>query len=124
MLDAIRQSTSQDPPRTQSSPDQVASLLTTSRRIDVIEILAREREPTTLNDLADTITRRETGRIDTDVRKSVYITCYQSHLDQLAEHDVVEWDKDRGRIAPGPELDAYHAAVQELTRICRGDRHA
>lgn len=110
-------------PQVKDAAPDAAQLLSSSRRLDVIEVMAEEGEQMYMSHLADEVTKREAGEVTSTARKRVYITLYQSHLDQLDRADVVTYHKSDGIVEPGPQLDAYNALIQDLEAGCRGDRH-
>jgi hypothetical protein len=125
--DATRSSRSDDadtePPASDDEPsaaepgtldtDDVFHLLQNERRRRVIEYLREHEGGSTegvdMRDVVEDIAAREhdtsVDLLSSDERQRVYIALYQSHLPKLDDHDVIEYDQDRGwvRLAPGGE---------------------
>lgn len=64
------------------------------------------------------------GQLTSDERKPVYISLYQTHLPNLDEYDVIEYNQSRGVIKPTqlsilfePYLDAGFESVSRDQRI-------
>lgn len=99
---------------TDLSMDETAHLLRVERRRLVIRQLDAAAGSLTHADLAEQLASIRHGPdYDGSERKTEYVTLLQGHLPELAEQNVIEWDKDNCDIAPGPEfqtaLDAMHA---------------
>ena len=96
--------------------DRVFKLLKNSRRRRIIDYLSEDERPTTRSRLAEVIAAEENGisasELGSDQRKRVYVSLYQTHLPTLARDDVIEYDGDRGTVAPGRNM-------QELIRYLR-----
>lgn len=96
--------------------DRVFKLLKNSRRRRIIDYLSEDGRPTTRSRLAEVIAAEENGisasELGSDQRKRVYVSLYQTHLPTLARDDVIEYDGDRGTVAPGRNM-------QELIRYLR-----
>lgn len=90
------------------STDEVYSLLSNERRRLVISLLSDKGQEVEMRDITTQVACIETGsRTDTvssKERKRTHVSLYQCHLPKLDEAGVIDWDKDRGWIAPGPHL--------------------
>ncbi|WP_254764300.1 DUF7344 domain-containing protein [Natrinema marinum] len=94
--------------------DDIYHLLQTRRRRDVLRYLREAEEPVRLRELAEQIAAWEQDttveNLQSDERQRVYISLYQSHLPKLDNHGIVDYDKDRGRVAATPlanQFDQY-----------------
>ena len=89
--------------------DEVFGILKNRRRRDVIEFLRDQGGETTLGPLSEHIAAKENDttvqQINSDQRKRVYVGLYQSHLPKMDDMDIVEFDKNRGTIRLGPNVD-------------------
>ena len=88
--------------------DEVFHLLQNSRRRAVVQYFTTHDEPISLSDLADEVAAREyettVEDVTDDQHQRIYIALYQSHLDKLDGHNVVEYDTENKTVAPGPAL--------------------
>jgi hypothetical protein len=84
------------------SDDDLHHILRNSRRRAALHYLGTSWGPTTVRDLSEVVAARETGERPPprDVREAVYISLHQNHLPTLAEHDIVEYDRDRKEVVP------------------------
>ncbi|MCU4924552.1 hypothetical protein OB905_00940 [Halobacteria archaeon AArc-dxtr1] len=91
------------------SSDDVFHLLQTSRRRDVLTQLREADNPLDIRTLSERIAAREhdttVETLDSTQRQRVYISLYQTHLPKLAEHGVIDYEKDRGIVSRRPEAD-------------------
>jgi DNA-binding transcriptional ArsR family regulator len=98
--------------------DRRFKLLKNRRRRAVIRYLAEHRDPTTRSELAEVIAAGEEGidvsELDSSQRKRVYVSLYQTHLPALERDDVIEYDGDRGTVAPGPNLPELARYIRPL----------
>lgn len=89
--------------------DVVFGLLSAKRRRRVLEFMAEHGDQTTLSDLADHIAAMENDTeirlLSSQQRKRVYVALYQCHLPKMSDADVVEFDKNRGLVEPGSNID-------------------
>lgn len=88
-----------DPHQTDGlSPDDAFEILSNGRRRAVIHYLHEQDGEAHLSDIADHIASWEYGvdrdEINSNQRRRVYISLYQTHLPKLAEYGVVEYDDD------------------------------
>lgn len=104
--------------REESDPtnDDLYEVLSNRRRRYVIHALKRNEQSMELAELADQVAAWEEDttieQVDSDTRKSVYTSLQQSHLSKMDEAEVVEFDKDRGIIDPGPKLDELDIYIE------------
>ena len=94
--------------------DQVFSVLKNYRRRCVFRYLRDESNPATLSEVAEHIAALENDcsreALSARQRKRAYVGLYQCHLPKMDDLDVIEFDKDRGRLELGPNaalLDDY-----------------
>lgn len=65
------------------------------RRAEIVDAVAAWEYNTTVDQLTTT------------QRQRVYIGCHQNHFPKLADHGVIKYDQDRGRIAPQPLIHVF-----------------
>lgn len=95
--------------------DQVFEILRNQRRRYVLRILEGADEPIMIGDLAERIAALENDKavheITSSERKRVYVGLYQAHLPKMDGMDVIEFNKPRGVIEPGPNADAFEEYI-------------
>ncbi|MFW5963444.1 MAG: DUF7344 domain-containing protein [Natronomonas sp.] len=101
-----------DNERVSSVPlDVVFGLLKNERRRLVLKFLEESDGGTSLSDLAEHIAAEENGKavsaLSSQERKRVYIGLYQCHLPQMDDSGAVEFDKNRGTVRDGPNIDQF-----------------
>jgi hypothetical protein len=101
------------------SLDLVFEILKNCRRRMVLEELDAADGEVSIGELSEVIAARENDKgvdeISSEERKRVYVGLYQCHLPKMHDAGVVEFNKDRGRIAPGEHaglLDQYLARAR------------
>lgn len=87
--------------------ETVFDILRNERRQRVLGYLAlSDDDVVRIGDLAEHIAAVENdapvGGISSQQRKRVYVALYQCHLPKMADANVVDFDKDRGTVAEGP----------------------
>ena len=91
------------------SNDELFEVLANRRRRYAIHAIEREGEPTDIGDVAEQVAAWEydvdVDRVSYDERKRVYTALQQSHLPKMDQTGVVDFDKDRGTVAPAAALD-------------------
>lgn len=69
-----------------------------------------------IGDLATALTAIEfdihPNEVTSKQRQVMYVSLYQTHLDKLAEHDVIDYDHRSGHVAPGPTLDELYDVLR------------
>jgi hypothetical protein len=104
-------------PETESTLDQIFSVLQNQRRRDVIEYLGRTDGPVSLGELAEQIAGWENDKeprlVGSRERKRVYVALYQSHLPKMEEAGAITYQKDRGIVGEGDEIDRFRAYVDD-----------
>lgn len=98
--------------------DELFALLQSGRRRRVVRhLLEFVGEPMPVDALATAIARREhetpSEALDPSVRERVEIALDHAHLPQLAAADVVEYDRDRGRVTATPEIEALEPYLDD-----------
>lgn len=103
------QSTMADGPASRAQRDQSLTLderfeiLKNERRRFVLEYLSSAEQPVELSELADHLAAIENDStveaITSSERKRVYVALYQFHLPKMDRMDVIDYDKDRGKVA-------------------------
>ncbi|AZQ14306.1 hypothetical protein [Halorubrum sp. PV6] len=98
----------------------VFSVLSNRRRRFALHALCQHEDAADLGWLAKRVAAWEAGvslaEVDSDSRKSCYVSLQQSHLPKMDEADVVSFDKRAGVVRPTPaaeELDVYFDVVTE-----------
>jgi len=100
------------------SRDEVFDLLSNRRRRCVVHYLRQRGCVVELSELAQRVAAWENGvdvrELTAAQRKRVYTSLQQTHLDKLDDAGIVEYDADRGVVAPTPameELEVYLEVV-------------
>ena len=107
--------------------DHLFNLLGNSRRRAVLRYITEsDSELFTLGEISEKVAAYQQGvsveALDSDERKRVYVALYQTHLDKLDEHDILDYNKDRGLVQPDENLeiaahyleDDFHAEEQRV----------
>lgn len=73
--------------------------------------------PVDIGDLAEHVAGVENGidpaRLNSQQRKRVYISLYQSHLPKLDDAGAVRFDQNRGTISVAEEADSFYQYLDE-----------
>jgi hypothetical protein len=100
--------------------DEAYEILSYKRRRYAVHYLKQVDEPISVQELAEQVAAWEHDKpieaLDSQERKRVYVSLYQSHLSTLDEVGVVEYDDDRGEVALSEttrEADIYLEVVSE-----------
>ena len=99
--------------------DQLFEILKNERRRRVLGYLIESGEELTLDELAEAIAARETGKdvrqITSQERKRVYVGLYQCHLPKMDDYGAIAYNKPRGRIEPGAHTHLFerYLSVEE-----------
>jgi hypothetical protein len=103
----------------------VFELLNNGRRRRVIRYFDEFDGPVSIGDLTDQVAAWEfdapPGGVTTDERQRVYIALYQSHLDTLASHGIVEYDADAGTVAAGERHETVARHLVTTADATAGD---
>ena len=94
--------------RTESLEEsEVFHILGNDRRRAIVQLLAEESGQVDVSDIASEIAASETDTtpVPNNLYKSVYVSLQQTHLPQLQEDAVIEYDSDSKTIQPGPHFD-------------------
>jgi len=94
--------------RTESlAESEVFHILGNDRRRAIVQLLAAESGQVDVSDIASEIAASETDTtpVPNNLYKSVYVSLQQTHLPQLQEDAVIEYDSDAKTIQPGPNFD-------------------
>lgn len=115
--DAATERTTEETVPTEIDKDTAFHLLSNNRRRAVLRRVRDADGPVELGPVAEEIAARENDTvpeaISADERKRVYISLYQCHLGKLSEASIVDYDRARGTIAPGPLLPAVAPFLDE-----------
>jgi len=102
------------------SNEEIFDVLQNERRRHVLQYLRRHGGPVSLGDLADHVAAAEydcpTDDVTSAQRKRVYTTLHQSHLPQMDDVGIIEYDSDDGVITTTDyteELTVYLEIVPE-----------
>jgi hypothetical protein len=94
--------------------DSIFELLKNQRRRQTLRFLREADGSVTLSDLAEHVAALENDttprELSSDERKRAYVGLYQCHLPKMDELGAVEFNRDRGIIAIGPnaaQLEPY-----------------
>lgn len=96
------------------SQDLVFEVLKSPRRRYALYYLRQQNKPVNLSEITEQVAawenRTTTDALESEQRKRVYISLYQTHLPKLADAGVVEYDRNRGVVKlsdSARELDDY-----------------
>lgn len=86
---------------------EVFHILGNDRRRAIVQLLAEESGQIDVSDVANEIaaTESDTTSVPNNLYKSVYVSLQQTHLPQLEEDAVIEYDSDTKTIHSGPNFD-------------------
>lgn len=86
---------------------EVFHILGNDRRRAIVQLLADEGGQIDVSDVASEIaaTESDTTPVPNNLYKSVYVSLQQTHLPQLQEDAVIEYDSDAKTIQPGRHFD-------------------
>jgi hypothetical protein len=90
--------------------DEIFYLLGNDRRRSTVLALAEDADTRDVSDLADQIAGDGEGSY-----KSVYVSLQQSHLPQLDEHDVIDYDSEARTVRRGARFDELASYVDPAT---------
>lgn len=105
-------SVSLDPSETPVDTDAMFHLLRSERRRRALRyLLDVDEEPVSMREVAETVAAAEyhttVDALRSDDRQRVYITLYQSHLPQMDEAGIIEYNQDRGLIKSTPLIEQF-----------------
>lgn len=96
------------------SQDLVFEVLKSPRRRYALYYLRQQNRPVDLSEITEQVAawenRTTTDALETEQRKRVYISLYQTHLPKLADAGIVQYDRNRGVVElsrSARELDEY-----------------
>lgn len=102
------------------STDAAYDILSDKRRRYAIHHLKQAGNPVSVRDLAEQVAAWENGKsiaeLDSQERKRVYVSLYQSHLESLDKKGIVEYDDERGVVTltdSVEEADLYMEVVSD-----------
>ncbi|ELY54692.1 hypothetical protein C491_18869 [Natronococcus amylolyticus DSM 10524] len=86
---------------------EVFHILGNDRRRAIVQLLAEEAGQVDVSEVATEIasTESEAASVPNNLYKSVYVSLQQTHLPQLQEDLVIEYDSDAKTIRSGPNFD-------------------
>lgn len=91
------------------SPDDIFEILSNSRRRYLIHTLHQRGGAAGLSELADRIAASEHGipiaDVESDQRRRVYISLYQTHLPKLEEYGIVDYDEEDKTVSLTDRVD-------------------
>lgn len=104
--------------------DTMLEVAQNERRRRILRHLATTDGGVQIGELAETLAAEEydcpDGEPTSTQRKRMYVGLYQGHLPKMDDMGVVEFDKDRGRVEPGP----YAGQVTRFVNRATGDEPA
>lgn len=109
-----------DFPPTTLTTDQLLEALTTPRRRRTIRIIDDFGRDMRIGELSERVASLEYGipasQLSSKQRKRVYVGLYQCHIPKvLAPYGVIEWQSNRGIVAPSDETHAVRVRLEALT---------
>ncbi|MCW8172657.1 ArsR family transcriptional regulator [Natrialba swarupiae] len=86
----------------------VFHILGNDRRRAIVQLLAQESSQVDVSDVATEIaaTESDTSSVPNNLYKSVYVSLQQTHLPQLEEDRVIEYDSEAKTIEPGSNFES------------------
>lgn len=99
------------------SQDAAFDILSNARRRFVLYYLREAGEPVELGELAKELAAWENETTPSELtkqeRKRVYVSLYQTHIQKLADADVIEYDQDTGmvRLADGSDQIGEYLSI-------------
>ena len=92
---------------------EVFHILGNDRRRAIVQLLARESGQVDVSDVATEIAETESDStpVPNNLYKSVYVSLQQTHLPQLEEDGVIEYDSEAKTIQPGSHFDDVLAYI-------------
>ena len=87
------------------SESDVYALLAHARRRLILRVLQDFETPMLTTELAEIIADCETDSPTTRKRQIILLSLYHTHLPKLNEATVVDYDRERGTVQPGPNFD-------------------
>lgn len=119
------------PPDTSLSRDELFFLLSSRRRRFVLRYLRRAGGPVDRGTLVDALAAWENDVDAEDLteaqRRTVDVSLYQTHLEELADAGVVTYDADAGRVSPTERIEEFAVYLdrwQEMGTEVLGDLDA
>lgn len=127
MLSSLRRRLSG--PSVDMEPDDAFRLLSTSRRRQVILLVADHDESLTVENLAHEIAACEneavSGAVSEKKRKSVYISLIQHHLEDLEKAGVIYYDERMKTVTPTDFTEHLAHHIRRFEAACnRGETDA
>lgn len=94
---------------------EIFHILGNDRRREIVQLLARRSERVDVSDVATAIADLESdsSAVPNNLYKSVYVSLQQTHLPQLEEDGVIEYDTDEKTIEPGPTFEEVRQYVAD-----------
>ncbi len=97
--------------------DQVFEILRNQRRRHVLRFLNDSDGTISLGELSERIAalenEKDVNEISSSERKRVYVGLYQCHLPKMDGMDVISFNKPRGIISPGTNLDLFSEYMED-----------
>lgn len=97
----------------QLADSEVFHILGNDRRRAIVELLAEEPGHVDVSEVATEIAAAEadTASVPNNLYKSVYVSLQQTHLPQLEEDEVIEYDSEAKTICCGPTFSDVVAHI-------------
>jgi hypothetical protein len=97
--------------------DVVFGILKNERRRLVLKYMGEMGSSTSLSDLAEHIASIENDKpaneLGSQERKRVYVGLYQCHLPRMHDSGAIDFDKNRGTVEPGPNIDQFYEYLDQ-----------
>ena len=97
--------------------DVVFGILKNERRRLVLKYMAEKGSSTSLSDLAEHIASIENDKPPSELgsqeRKRVYVGLYQCHLPRMHDSGAIDFDKNRGTVEPGANIDQFYEYLDQ-----------
>lgn len=110
-VDEADEAVESDAPSELDSDDLFHLLKSERRRRAIKYLLDADDEPVRMRTLAEAVAAEEydttVEALRSDERQRVYITLYQSHLPQLDDAGVIDYNQSRGRITTNPLIHEF-----------------
>jgi len=129
LVDSLRDAITDDTPAPRTptiAVDDAIEVLRNERRRIVLDILARVDDDIEKRDLARHVAaienRQHPDRVTSDDRQTVYVCLHQTHLPQLDDAGIIDYDDQRGTIEATHRAEALADAKHALHQSLRGER--
>jgi hypothetical protein len=113
---AAEQEVSEEETESELSLDVMFEVLKNERRRFVLEHFDEHDGPVALGDLAEHVAAKENDKprreLSSGERKRVYVGLYQCHLPKMDDADIVDFNRNRGRIELGENANLLNEYLE------------